>query len=784
MSKLSIVRKSIISIFSGVFLLLLTSTYSLAQTPACACFIKGVVRDQHTGLPVIGATVLMVGQNKAVFTDEQGRYMLDHICPGSYEIECRIVGYNPFREKIDLTSGHEEDFTLEESEIHLKDVEITAHRTDAPASQPLTTLSGTELFKTRGDNLAESLKGLTGVTSLQTGASISKPVIHGMHSNRVLIMNNGIRQEGQQWGSEHAPEIDPFVATRLSVVKGAAGVRYGSDAIGGVILVEPEELPINKPLSGEVNMAGFMNGRQGVISSTLQGGIRNLKGFGWRAQGTLKRGGNIRTPNYFLDNTGSSENNFSLAAGYRNKGFGIDLFYSRFDTKIGIFSGAHIGSLTDLLNVIKNGEPLVKSGFSYAIERPNQNVLHNLIKAETHYHFKDGNKLQWTIAQQLNDRNEFDLHRPRNDSIAALNRPELSFKLNTLTNDIVWDHKPIGKKISGQIGLSSLYQYNLMNGRPLIPNFNQFTVGLFWIERLVTHGWELEAGARFDYRTLSTHRIVRREKVSTDFTFSNFSGTIGAARNLTQNLSMTLNVGTAWRAPNVSELFSDGVHHGAAAYEKGDSTLQQEKAVNTIASFKYTSSRLTIELGGYYNYIADYIYLQPQPEPILTIRGAFPYFKYTQTNAVFRGVDLAVDWEVLHKLIWTGKLSYLNVYDKGNKNYLVMIPPNRLENQLKYLIGAGTKIQNTYISAGNLFVAQQKRVPENSDFAPPPKAYSLWNIQAGTTIPVSEKNEFEVSLAVNNLFNVAYRDYLNRFRYYADDMGRQVSLRLRWKFGA
>jgi iron complex outermembrane receptor protein len=151
MSKLSIVRKSIISIFSGVFLLLLTSTYSLAQTPACACFIKGVVRDQHTGLPVIGATVLMVGQNKAVFTDEQGRYMLDHICPGSYEIECRIVGYNPFREKIDLTSGHEEDFTLEESEIHLKDVEITAHRTDAPASQPLTTLSGTELFKTRGD---------------------------------------------------------------------------------------------------------------------------------------------------------------------------------------------------------------------------------------------------------------------------------------------------------------------------------------------------------------------------------------------------------------------------------------------------------------------------------------------------------------------------------------------------------------------------------------------------------------------------------------------------------
>jgi iron complex outermembrane receptor protein len=759
------------------------TTLGFSQNSRCSCFIKGEVRDQHTGLPVVGATVLIVGQNHGVFTDSQGKYQISDLCPGTYQLECRILGYTPSLHKIDLTEGHQEDFNLEEKEIHLHDVEITAHRTDAPASQPLTTISGSELFQTRGNNLAESLKGLTGVTSLQTGSSISKPVIHGMHSNRVLIMNNGVRQEGQQWGSEHAPEIDPFVATRLSVVKGAAGVRYGSDAIGGVVLIESEELPFNKPLSGEVNLAGFTNGRQGVSSATLQGGIKGLTGFGWRAQGTLKRGGNIRTPNYHLDNTGLSEKNFSLSAGYRHKGFGIDLFYSRFDTQLGIFSGSHIGSLTDLLNVIKNGEPLIKSGFTYDIARPNQNVQHQLIKAETHYHFKDGNRLQWTIAQQLNDRNEFDLHGPRNDSIAALNRPELTFKLNTLINDMVWDHKPIAGKISGQIGVSSLYQYNLMRGRPLIPNFNQFNIGLFWIERYAKNGWELETGLRYDYRTLSTHRIVRKEKVSTDFTFSNFSGTIGATKSISQTLSAKLNVGTAWRAPNVSELFSDGVHHGAAAFEKGDSTLAQEKAINTIASVKYTTSKLTVELGGYYNYISDYIYLQPQPEPMLTIRGAFPYFKYTQTNAVFRGIDLSVDWELLKNLTLSSKLSYLNVYDKGNDNYLVMIPPNRWDNQMKYQIPALGQLKNVFISAGNLSVAKQKRAPENGDFAPPPKAYSLWNLQAGSSIPVSEKNEVEISISVQNLFNTAYRDYLNRFRYYADDMGRQISLRLRWKFG-
>jgi iron complex outermembrane receptor protein len=766
-----------------VLLFSFITTVGFSQNSSCACFIKGEVRDQHTGLPVVGATVLVLGQNNGVFTDAQGKYQINNLCPGTYQLECRIVGYTSSFHKIDLTEGHEEDFSIAENEIHLHDVEITAHRTDAPASQPLTTISGSELFRTRGDNLAESLKGLTGVTSLQTGSSISKPVIHGMHSNRVLIMNNGVRQEGQQWGSEHAPEIDPFVATRLSVVKGAAGVRYGSDAIGGVILVEPEELPFNKSLSGEVNLVGFTNGRQGVSSATLQGGIKGFTGFGWRVQGTLKRGGNIRTPNYFLDNTGLSEKNFSLSAGYRHKGFGIDVFYSRFDTQIGIFSGSHIGSVTDLLNVIKNGEPLVKPGFTYDIARPNQNASHNLIKAETHYHFNDGNRLQWTIAQQLNDRNEFDLHRPRNDSIAALNRPELTFKLNTLTNDLVWDHKPIAGKISGQIGLSSLYQYNLMSGRPLIPNFNQFNIGLFWIERYAKNGWELEAGVRYDYRTLATHRIVRKEKVSTDFTFSNFSGTLGATKNLSQTLSARLNVGTAWRAPNVSELFSDGVHHGAAAYEKGDSTLTQEKAFNSIASVKYTSDRFTVELGGYYNYIADYIYLQPQSEPMLTIRGAFPYFKYTQTNTVFRGIDLSVDWELVKNLTLASKLSYLNVYDKGNDSYLVMIPPNRWDNQLKYQLPTLGQLKNAFISAGNLSVARQKRVPENSDFAPPPKAYSLWNLQAGGSIPVSEKNEFEISISVQNLFNTAYRDYLNRFRYYADDMGRQVSLRLKWKFG-
>lgn len=761
------------------------ATPGFAQSTDCRCFIQGIVRDDHTGQPIVGATLLLVKSNQGIFTDAEGRYQFTGLCPGKYEIECRIVGYQARRETVDLTDEHEhvENFSLAEEEIHLKDVEITAHRTDAPVTQPLTTLTGIELAQTRGQSLAESLKSLAGITTLQTGSSISKPVIHGMHSNRVLIMNNGVRQEGQQWGSEHAPEIDPFVATRLSVVKGAAGVRYGSDAIGGVILVEPEELPIDKPLSGEINAAGFSNGRQGVGSATLQGGLKGLPGFGWRAQGTLKRGGNIRTPHYFLDNTGISESNYSLGVGYRKKGFGAEVFYSHFATKIGIFSGSHIGSVTDLLNVIKSGEPLIKADFSYNLGRPYQQIRHNLLKGEVHYHFPDGNRLKWVSAFQYDNRLEYDLHAPRNDSLAALNHPELSFRLSTFTNDIIWDHKPLAQKFTGQMGISTLYQYNVMNGRPLIPNFDQWNVGVFAIERMIYHDWELEAGLRYDYRQLTTYRIINRTKQTDVFNFHNASGTLGAGRNLTDRWSVRLNVGTAWRAPNVSELFSNGVHHGAAAYEEGDATLIPEKALSTIGSVKYATDRLTFEVGGYLNHIRDYIYLRPQAQPILTVRGAFPYFKYTQTDATFKGLDGTLDWKLNKRLSWNSKMTYLRVNDVRNDTYLVNIPANRWENQLKYTwpqLGVWHKMA---VSVTNRWVSQQRRVPPASDFSPPPAGYSLWSAQASGTLPLAEKRYLELTLTIDNMFDVAYRDYLNRFRYFADEMGRNVSLRARYVFG-
>jgi iron complex outermembrane receptor protein len=164
-------------------------------------------------------------------------------------------------------------------------------------------LSAEERAQRNGLSLGDMLKGISGVQSLQTGSSISKPIIHGMHSSRVIILNQGVRQEGQQWGSEHAPEVDPFNSERITVVKGAGSVRYGSDALGGIILMEPKPMRHNPGIGGELHLQSFTNGRSGIASGMLEGKLAKLP-LSVRVQGTLKRAGNLQTPNYYLNNNG------------------------------------------------------------------------------------------------------------------------------------------------------------------------------------------------------------------------------------------------------------------------------------------------------------------------------------------------------------------------------------------------------------------------------------------------------------------------------------------------
>jgi iron complex outermembrane receptor protein len=362
------------------------------------------------------------------------------------------------------------------------EVMVTGKKTEI-TSQLKGELSTEERSQRNGLSLGEMLKGISGVQSLQTGSSISKPIIHGMHSSRVIILNQGVRQEGQQWGSEHAPEVDPFVSKNIQVIKGPAGLRYGGDAIGGLILMEPNSLPDTSGISGEAQTIFFTNGRQFVTSGMLEGGFKNVNGWGWRVQGTLKNGGNIKTANYNLANTGVEEQNFSTALGYKNQKFGTDLFISRFHSIIGIYSGSHIGNINDLKTAIASVRPFeiyTPTNFIREIERPNQDITHSLAKFKAYVNLTN-KTIRMNVAYQDNQRLEFDVMR------LGKNINTLSFNLGTLSSEILIDESNSSKLLKGQFGLTYLTQGNRTSGNrvnlptltsSLLPNYYLSNLGI------------------------------------------------------------------------------------------------------------------------------------------------------------------------------------------------------------------------------------------------------------------------------------------------------------------
>lgn len=269
---------SLIPINCMKYLFLFLALYSFtgfAQTN-CHCTLKGIVASKENKEKVPGAYIYIKGTNKATISDAKGQFIISDLCPGKYTLVCQMASFDPIETIINLADEKEEDFLLSTHDEHLQEVFVQGRKQEI-TSQLKSELSAEERSQKDGLSLGEMLKGLTGVQSLQTGSSVSKPVIHGLHSSRVIILNQGVRQEGQNWGSEHAPEIDPFVSKNIQVIKGPGGLRYGGDAIGGIVMLEPNALPDSSAIHGAIQSIYFSNGRQGVISGLLEGGIPHQK---------------------------------------------------------------------------------------------------------------------------------------------------------------------------------------------------------------------------------------------------------------------------------------------------------------------------------------------------------------------------------------------------------------------------------------------------------------------------------------------------------------------------
>jgi len=765
----------------------------------CHATLFGTVTEAETGEPVPFAEVFVVQTGQGAVTDDKGRFAFTELCEGPLTVTCDHLGCSHLSKEIYLVGEMRLAFSLEHSSTNLAEITVHAKALVLPSSQAERSLSGSKLDAAKGQTMGDLLKNLPGVTTLNTGSGIAKPVIRGMHSNRVLMLNNGVRQEGQQWGTDHAPEIDPYIADKVSVVYGANSVRYGADAMGGVVVVEPRALRSEPGMGGEVNLAAFGNGRVGVASAMLDGNSKlktQHSNLAYRLQGTIKRGGDVRTPGYFLENTGVKEINYSAAIGLQRERWTSEVFFSQFFTDIGIFRGAHIGNLTDLQNAIERGRPLEDGAFSYDLNRPLQRVAHYLLKAKTTIKTGTSGKLSLQYARQFNRRGEFDAHKRFGTLPTELEEPQMLFEITTHTLDMAWEHKS-WRHFTGSIGGQVLAQRNTTDRGGLIPDFDSQTAGIFWIERWRKHPFpvELEAGARYDVRRMNIGNRGN-EPIDKQLDFNNLSGTFGSILKIGDHFETRLHLGSAWRSPGVNELYSDGVHHGSASYEKGREDLIPERAITTNLTFDYDNQRdFSTNFSFYRNTVRDFIFLEPQANPVLTIRGAFPSFAYQQTDARLNGLDWTAEWKALKMLAFSSSASILRAWNKKADDWLVLMPADRFRFGLSYLPKAKNDSQTPFAKLSMEHVLEQTRVPVGQDFAPPPGAFTLFNFEAGTSFaiggngqhndtarPVGPGQTLFLILSVQNIFNTAYRDYLNRLRYFSDEAGRNVSVRLKYSF--
>lgn len=767
--------------------LFLCQAISVAQSDSCKCSLSGKVVCAKRNEELDFATLYIEELKKNFSSNEKSHFHIDNLCKGNYHIKVAYVGHKTLDTLIAISGNTKAVFNLL-SENNLQEIEVEAHKIKKQEIETLqkSEISGIEIEKTRGESLGESLKSITGVTTIQTGPTISKPMIHGLYGNRILIMNNGVRLEGQTWGSEHAPEIDPFIATKLSVIKGAASIRYGMDAVAGVVLVEPKDLPHTKSLNGEVNLVGASNGKSGTGSGFLEGAFdKKLSGLSWRIQGTIKQAGAYNTPNYYLTNSGVKENDYSGALVYNLKAFGAEAYYSSFNSVIGIYSGSHVGNVNDLLLVFNSPEPIVKSEFSYDINRGYQTVHHQTLKAKTFYNFKKVGKLEYTFARQENKRSEFGEDLSYNQAIVDANIPDAYFQLVTHTSELILEHKAI-KNISGSVGLSYITQGNVYEGldyRALIPNYRNYSGGAFILEKWNKRKLTLEAGARFDYKWMRTYTedFTTLTKHSSDYSWKNFSGTFGSIYRFNSFVSWNTSLSTGWRPPASIEMFARGIHQSAASYEIGDTTLKEERSYNLQTYVNFSHKKFKAEIGGYYNMINNYIYLKPLLSPIITVNGAYPAFQYTQANVYYTGLDANINFEILKSISLISKTTLIYAYNKTIHDYLIYVPSNRFQNGISFQKDSLGKIKHAYINVSALVVTMQRHVPPNSDYVKPPQGYTLLNADIGFSIPFKQQL-IGINFTATNILNTVYRDYLNRFRYYANDLGRNFTLRIKIPF--
>jgi len=747
--------------------------------------------------------------SKSTNSKKDGSYFFSNLPTEATKVYITYVGYKSIDTIIEVKGNLIINFKMKQKREQLEEI-VVKHKDNYFNHSVLEQkIREKTIEKYSSQSLGNVLKEVSGVSLLKSGSTIVKPVINGLHSNRVPVFNNNVRLEDQQWGIEHAPNFDVNAAGKITVLKGASGLQYSGDAIGGIVIIEP--LSVKKDtLFGKTIMTAESNGRGGTISTSLHKG--NFCDWSWNAQASLKYYGDREAPGYVLSNTGNKEANFSGDLKYIGKKFDFSTYYSLYNATIAILSASHIGNVNDLYNSINNQMPSVVRDFTYSIQNPKQRMQHHLAKFNYNYYIKDKESISLQYAFQFNNRKEFDLRRGILDSKAALD-------LNLLTHAFNADYKLSYGTWDFKSGVSGAYQNNTASPntgvRPLIPSYDKFDAGIYAIfDKHITTDFSVEGGIRYDFSTIEASKFYQKSRwnernyspefdsfIVQDFDtqwltkptyiFHNFSASIGTQYSFGTDYDWYFNVSRAVRNPNPSEFFSDGLHHSSGMIELGDLRLQQEKSNKISTSLQKKWKNLKININPFLNYVEDYMFLKPTGFET-TIRGAFPVWEYEQANVLLTGVDFNSEWAITQH--WQHRLlvSYVNGKDKTNNDAVIDMPPLNINNRIQF---NKKEWHNLVLELQSEIVLRQTQFPNNNfetniivngeltpvlvDVSTPPPAYSLLHFTSDFEFKAAANATATLGFSVFNLLNTKYRDYLNRQRFFVDEMGRNFQLQLK-----
>ena len=677
--------------------------------------------------------------------------------------------------------------------LNLNEVTVTGVTGDTKlkhATAPVSIVTPQILKATASTNIIDAIAHQPGVSQLTTGGSISKPIIRGLGYNRVVVMSEGVRQEGQQWGDEHGVEVDGSSVGSVEILKGPASLMYGSDAMAGVVILHAQPTLAEGELKGNISTEYQTN--NGLFNYSLQM-AGNQKGFVWDACYSDKMAHAYKNKyDGYVPGSQFRERAGRLMLGL-NKGWGHSrLTWTAYHLTPGIVEGERDAETGELEH--EEGW----TGHQYSKTLPFQQVKHYKVVWDNSLNLSSG-YLKAIIGYQQNRRQEFE---------EEMDEYELYFKLHTLTYDLRYVTNEFnGWKLS--TGIGGMYQKSGNEGEEyLIPDYRLFDFGFYaTATKSLGDNWTLNGGLRYDHRRLHGYELME----DGDVRFANFSrhfngvtGSIGAVCNINEHFNVRLNLARGFRTPNMSELASNGVHEGSLRYEIGNQDLKAEYSMQADLGLEFTSQYVSAQLALFANRIDNYIFTHRLAEEI---EEGYLTYAYTQGDARLLGFEAGVDLHPVHSVHFSNTFSYVDAQqmhaDPGTK-YLPFTPAPKWASELKWELfhhshttvnhhhttdaAHRSVLNNLYIAAGLDCYLKQSHIYSADDTETVTPGYALLNLSAGTDIQVKGKKIAELYITADNLLNKAYQNHLSRLKY-ADEnvvtgrrgvynMGRNITFKL------